>query len=279
MGKSLVMQYGNRRQWLYLVLVTLALLAVPTTYYFAFVVPQRLALEQAAIKALRSKNLLVLTMPGSSRARVANLMNEQVDADIMRSVGDLNCLEQLILNRSTLTDDELKPVSRLTRLISLSAGYNQLTAEGVRNLGGLNNLQTLLLPENPIGDEGMETISRLTQLKILDLSNCGLTDTSVAALEELDDVKHLLLAGNAITDAAIEHLIEMDALSRVDLGDTDVSLEGMRRLRDAFPSITIDVASRIPDDSTEQEDSHESTPISDREMPNEDQNSETRSDE
>jgi hypothetical protein len=220
---------------------------VAAVVYFLVLIPRWNAQEKAALDELQEMGLLVIvSSPG--KAQTANFLGQEMTSDIMRLVGRLQHLENLILIRTGLDDDEFSPVARLGNLISLSMGRNQVTAKGLKLVEKLKNLQSLTVPFNPVGDDAMEAIGRLNGLKILDVSSTGITDHGLSHLAGLKLVENLDLSGNDITNAGIEHLAGMTRLGSIKLGDTKVTPDGINRLQAFLPNLRVDTSS-IPQES------------------------------
>jgi hypothetical protein len=77
------------------------------------------------------------------------------------------------------------------------------------------------------------------QLSELDLSNTGVGDAAVQALDSAPRLTTLWLTGTKVSDAAITSIAGLPKLGDVDLQRTEVTAEGLDRLRRLRPELTI----------------------------------------
>ena len=83
-------------------------------------------------------------------------------------------------NASKISDDDLLPLLKLSRVESVSVAHTSITDEGLSHLGGLTNLKSLTLSYTAITDAGLVHIKGLAKLRDLTLpkriTDAGITD-------------------------------------------------------------------------------------------------------
>jgi hypothetical protein len=89
---------------------------------------------------------------------------------------------------------------------------------------------------------GLENLNGLKQLQELDLSfNLYLKDSDLEFIEGLDHLRILILSGDyGLTDAGLEHLKGLLQLKELYIRGTNVTDEGVKKLRRALPNCKID---------------------------------------
>ncbi len=144
-----------------------------------------------------------------------------------------NDLTTLWLNRSDVTDDELRHVGRLSGLIDLGLASTRITDAGIIHLSGLTSLRVLKCggrrrsrDENgrvefelsDVSGESAETLSDLSNLERIDVSYSSFSDAGLRSLARLPKLRSLELGGTQITDAGIKALRGKTTLQQLSLG-------------------------------------------------------------
>ncbi len=117
---------------------------------------------------------------------------------------------QPLLGGSRITDDGVKPLVELPRLVSLSLPGSRVTDKAVSHFAALKFLASLDLEGTAFGDDGLK----------------GLTD--VAGLTRLN------LRNTPVTDAGLEHL-RGRKFQLIDLRGTKTTAAELRKLADSLP--------------------------------------------
>ena len=151
-----------------------------------------------------------------------------------------------------LTDDDLTVFQDLTRLRVLRLSNGQLTDRGLEKLTNLSNLTDLDLNFTLISDAGMPHLSRLTNLKELSLKSTNVTDAGLPYLLDMRKLEKLRLGHynlkgrdadeqpvSNITDDGLSCLAGLRNLKMLVLLNTKATPEGLQRLKDAIPNLTI----------------------------------------
>src|SRR5688500_15161492 len=94
-------------------------------------------------------------------------------------------------------------------------------------------------PSSAIGDDGLAHFQNLTNLQMLGLNGTKVTDRGMPYIGNLPKRRYLAVSDTAVSDRSIEVLITMDSLRDVELYRTNVTQDGIRRLREAMPQCMI----------------------------------------
>ena len=162
-------------------------------------------------------------------------------------------IAELDLSLKELTNDDIEPLRKMTKLINLNLALNQISdispLKGLINLtslslwynnindisfiGNLTNLKTLYLFNNQISD--ISPLSGLTNLFSLDLSGNQIDDINV--LSSLTNLAFLDLRQNKISD--ISPLKELTKLFSLHLSGNPLSQSQIEELQAALPNCQI----------------------------------------
>jgi hypothetical protein len=167
------------------------------------------------------------------------------------------------LRDTTATDGDLELLKCLPHVRHLELGNTGISDHGLIVVGRLRELESLSLLGTSIGDGGIERLTHL-RLKQLFLNRTGITDEGVRHLSHMTTLQTLVLDETQITDAALEgvgklvnleewlglnqtqvsdaglpHLAGLKNCKNLTLIGTNVSREGLRRLRTALPQTNV----------------------------------------
>ena len=203
-----------------------------------------------------------LNLKGLNRLQRLILSQTQVTDNGLVNLKGMNHLQYLFLDHTHVADAGLVYLQGMNQLQELNLEGTKVTDAGLVHLKDLNQLQELNLSETPVADGGLENLALLSKLQTLSLRKTNVTGAGLRNLEGLKRLKSLDL-GNHITDAGLAHLKGMIQLESLWLHDspvtdvgvtyleklqhlqvlgfagTEVSDEGVRRLRVALPYCTI----------------------------------------
>jgi serine/threonine protein kinase len=191
---------------------------------------QGVPLNDAALKALGELH----------QVRSLNVSSPGVVDDSVRHLSGMKQLSTLFLRNTGVTDAGLVHLNGLTNLADLYLEGSPVTGTGVEHLRGIDSLRMLILWGCPVNDAGLETIKSLTQLTLLDVRQSKVTDAGMPHLEALAErleVLHLIETG--ITDAAVPHLSKLTKLRGLTLNGTQLTADGVKRVRESLPSCNV----------------------------------------
>jgi hypothetical protein len=150
-----------------------------------------------------------------------------ISPGVFRSLRSSPQLETLCLTKTTLNDDQLKALSRLTRLTWLRVSHCEVTDAGAMHLSRLPRLRTLNLTGNRVTSRIVPALNSCSELQHLYLSETDVDDAGIASLD-LPELEFLSLQGTRVTDACLHPLTRLPCLERLDLSRTLVTDEGLR---------------------------------------------------
>ncbi|MBF3378599.1 leucine-rich repeat domain-containing protein [Leptospira borgpetersenii] len=115
-------------------------------------------------------------------------------------------------------------------------GMKEMTDEGMQYLVVFPNLQTLNLSDSKITDEGLKQISGLPKLESLSLIRTKITNKGIEYISKSKTITRMHLDEIAgIDDGCIPHLLKMKQLSMLELSGTEISEQGLKKLRKGLP--------------------------------------------
>jgi len=112
-----------------------------------------------------------------------------------------------------------------------------LRAEGIDDLAP--NIISVDLAGTDLADANLAVLQRFPHLTSLDLSRTGINGRGLEVLSGLAYLARINLYGTQVDDALLDVLASFPALEAVYLWETDVTAEGVARLRDALPDTEI----------------------------------------
>jgi len=98
------------------------------------------------------------------------------------------------------------------------------------SVADVENVVWLELQGTSITDQGLKKIAGMETLRRLHLERTGVSDEGLKHLGRLSELEYLNLYGTKVTDAGLEHL---------NVWGSDVSDEGMEKLREAMPELAV----------------------------------------
>ena len=138
------------------------------------------------------------------------------------------------------SDSDLALIEKFTKVSVLKIQRGKITDAGMSSVGKLTNLRELWIEGGIIGDEGLAQLSGLVELEILRLVGLRFSDDGLITLQKFPKLTFLSLSGcGGITDGGIEYLAKLPNLESAILDRTGVTAEGVKKLREAKPTMVI----------------------------------------
>jgi hypothetical protein len=129
-------------------------------------------------------------------------------------------------------------IQLIVDLNNTSVGDEQFAR--LQRVPGFKHVEILGLEWTRITDRSLEVLEGYPGLITLNLSRTGVTDTGMESLAKLPALNSISLSGTTLTDAGLDSLIRnRQYLVSIDVTRTQVTAEGLRRLRKAFPQVYI----------------------------------------
>jgi hypothetical protein len=145
-------------------------------------------------------------------------------------IGRLRELEMLDLNRSNVTDDDLRPLGGLPKLRELKLWGTRIDGSGLEHLGGLERLERLELRSDTVTDDSLRHLTKLRNLRHLDLTGARIGDSGLAHLARIPSLQSLKLTHTNVTDQGLRLLRGLEELRGLTLDGTKVSEAGLKSL-------------------------------------------------
>jgi hypothetical protein len=168
-----------------------------------------------------------------------NVSGMQFTPNALVHLQPLTKLRYLTIRDCTFSDrgpvSQFAVLEHLTGLEVVSIDYPQFDSNDAKHLRDLENLRLLFIYRTAIRDEGLAHFQRLKNLERLGLSGAKITDRGIAFLSNLPKLQYLSINDTEVSDLAFEPIVAMKALQEIELSRTNVTKEGIRKLRQALP--------------------------------------------
>lgn len=195
------------------------------------------------LKSLQSLYISSLSFSEKSFAKLKNLQlthlfadDTSVTDDCLKALSKMTSLKQLQLNYTRTGDNGIKELSDLNHLESLGLAGTIVTDRGTSHLANFETLKSLDVGCTSITGSGLNNLSRLPNLTSLGLYGTKLVDRDLKVLSKFPKLDSLNLANTNITDAAIDEIINLQNLKSLDIGGTRVTDRGIKKLS-ALPKL------------------------------------------
>jgi hypothetical protein len=163
---------------------------------------------------------------------------ENLDA-IVAELPALTRLTNLNALGAPLTDEHLRTVGQLDSLEALLLQETNVTDAGMPHLVGLDNLINLDLYGTGVSDKGLESVGQLHSLKNLNIGNTPVTG-DLSELARLQSLEWLLIPDMKLSDDVVKTLANLGRLSHLSINGSTISEQALDELRKKKPNLTID---------------------------------------
>jgi hypothetical protein len=167
------------------------------------------------------------------------ICNAEISSAALQPLDVLFALEILDVEGSKMSGLDLARLPNRTGLKWLSLNRTNVTDPQLKSLARLPKLSHLFLAETAIGDDGLAHVAALAALEWVDVSKTRITPAGLSALIELKQLKVLNLEDTAIDDGAVPHLARLPQLETLQLRGTRVSPRGIAQLQQQLPGCRI----------------------------------------
>ena len=199
-------------------------------------------------------------LAGATNLRTIFLADSTIDGEGFGHLSDLEQLMVVIAQGCPITNESFVHFGRLTGLNTLWLETPLLVESGVAELGGL---QLHSLGIETASDETLRLVAEHLSLPSLSVGGEQVTDAGLAHMKDIPRLSHLALrqstsvtdaglaqlagtqivslelVGAQFSDAAVEDLLNIPQLTRLGLAGTQVTDEGVRRLRASNRSLIV----------------------------------------
>jgi Leucine-rich repeat (LRR) protein len=197
--------------------------------------------SQAQATLMKAGALVVMNSGGKcvGTVNLSTITDKSKLAELLRIMADLQELQALNLNNTSLGHSELQIVGSMRSLVSLSLMATEIGDEGVAHLTELNKLESLHLNSTSVSDEGLDHLSKLNGLKVLDLSGTQVK-SDLVPLSQLENLEWLVLGNLSLSDNSLRGLEEGPKLKRLTLRGSTYPESAAKQLSAKRPEIRID---------------------------------------
>src|SRR5262245_56608081 len=203
--------------------------------------------------------------------RLIDLQGRAATDTLVAEIAALGSLEQLNLCKTQITDVSSQHIAKLKGLKALDIGFNKITDDALDHLGTLDELVHLDLDVTLVTDKGLLPLQKLPKLNRLQLFHTQITDSGAETLSQFPSLCELDVADTLITNKGVSHLAklsglvwlrldqcaagegrelrindaglafvaQMPKLQEVWLTQLAVSNEGLGRLKQSCPALTV----------------------------------------
>jgi len=150
--------------------------------------------------------------------------------DVLRSIGELAELRELLLDNADVTDADLLYLKRLCRVEVLSLDGANITDAGLPYLNSMTALRELHLSRTHVSGASLTHLRGMTDLEILNLNGTAITDDALRHMRGLDALEEVWLDDTDVSDAGLSHLVELPRLEQISVVGAKTTREGRERL-------------------------------------------------
>ena len=150
---------------------------------------------------------------------------------------------------------DLKVLGEFPHLAFVNMEQSNVTGDDLAYIEHLRNVKSFGLGGSNATNVALEHVCRMPQVESItvDLFNRGaskVTDKGLVPLAQLKKLSSLALNGGYISDAGLVHLEPLTTLKQLTLYDTQVTKDGIARLRKSLPACQIKYGERRPGQMT-----------------------------
>ena len=188
--------------------------------------------EKDAVAELESLGAVVMDKDGRASTAVlstttAKVVDLAVAIPLLKKLGKL---ESLVLNGTTVTDEQLQIVGELSSLGDLQLSDTPITDAGITHLTGLSNLTSIYVSNTKVTDASMSEFAKLSKLSTLGINGTQITG-GFGALSALENLVLLVAGELTITDEELAKIANIPNLKRADLTGATVNEAAVADLR------------------------------------------------
>jgi len=190
-----------------------------------------------------------------------------VNDKVLEQLKPFTNLQSINIARTRATDSGIASLAELPLLRRIDLSYTTMGDKGLAHLTKLHRLEELILDGTPVSDNGLALLKDMTRLRVLSLRGTSISNLGLANIQGLvnleilrlghepdnaprfrrrqvssgiDDLKslrrmgkmrELTLDGHLIPNETLVHLQGMSELHHLDLSRTNVSDNGLDRLK------------------------------------------------
>ena len=167
-------------------------------------------------------------------------------------LAQLTKLKIIRLSKTAITDAGMNALAKCKQLEKIDISQTKISSPGVKELAVLPRLKSLNLYLTFVTNSGLDSLP--ATIEWLNLDKCPITDEGLSKLASLSKLAWMHLGGTAITDAGLAELAKLQSLKEVTVTKTETTLEGVEKLRQDRPDMTVrdNVSEKTPQEDIEE---------------------------
>ena len=176
---------------------------------------------------------------GFQVARIDLSDNKKVIDDDLRRQPNLVALHELILARTSISDEAFQHLFKFKTLVELNVAGTVINGIGFRYIRGNESIETLLCGGCPVADGNLMHLKALKNLSVLGLIDTKVTDAGLDHVREISTLRELRLNGTQVTDRGLQKLIKLKKLTKLSVTRTKVTKAGADSFKSALPNCEV----------------------------------------
>ena len=175
--------------------------------------------------------------PGLYRLDLKETQITDAGVDHLLTMPDLS---MLFLDHTRITDGGVARLKDLPNLRFLGLSGTRVTDAGMSYMREMKQLHSLSIVRTGITPAGLDHLNNLADLNTIELGGPNVTDDSLQQVSRIQQLQHLWLYDARITDEGLLKLKSLiDLRFLLLLGDSTVTDQGIKRLKDELPLLTV----------------------------------------
>lgn len=154
-------------------------------------------------------------LPGAHRCTELGFWECNLAGKDLSFLDDLPELRHLYISGFSVTDDQMRVISRVSTLEYLNVGGSQITDSGLALLDRCVRLKTLRFAKTAVHGSAFEKLRALPELENVCADDCKLDDDSLALLAECPRLRVVEVSSGSITDRGARALSRAKNLEQV----------------------------------------------------------------
>ncbi len=189
-------------------------------------------LDMTNFKKIKAADFSLLSLASAlSTLRIVFLPDEITSLEALAGLTQLETIE--LGGGGSILDDELRHLTQLQKLTSLTVRLKGEAGAGCAHLSGLKSLNSLSLRGCKVNEQGALALMRLDNLVTLQLDR-GLDDTNQGLLRHIADMKNLkslALTAGVVSKEGFMQLAALNRLEKLELTNSKIDNTGFGYLK------------------------------------------------
>ena len=183
----------------------------------------------------------IAALAGKKSLRVLKIGGGMINDQVLKTVAGMKQIRSLSLDNCDISDEGVLQLAALQLADFTVYQAASVTDRGLKILAAYKDLKALTLRDVPAKCAVLADLPHPEKLRTLNVAQSGITDAEITSLGNMSDLEKLILNETAITDAAVDTLVELKSLKTLEATQTQLSTDGVKRLRAGLPDCAIRV--------------------------------------